>query len=231
MSTTTLTRPAKPVRKNAVHAPSTDANNRKARLATLQAALREADEKLEAAYDRAERGEPYEVLLGHVAHDLLIGDALAMLDDSPTRAHAAANFEALFKPLAALQGTIALAQGSGIEGTLKEAFDLLDRVQDELDCCAELPKLLPEQSPQEPDRERSTWIDVDCVDGTLNGALILLDMASEACQFQYGNAESCAQAQDRLVMLIRASGNELREARDQLDSIVKDMMDERAVAA
>ncbi|VTU34289.1 hypothetical protein [Variovorax sp. RA8] len=228
--------PAKAVRKSAVYVPSTDGSNVVARLAALQAAIREADEKLEAAYDRAERGEPYEVLLHHVAHELLIGDALAMLEDSPTQADAAANYEALFKPLAALQGAIGLAQGSGIEGTLKEAFELLDWAQNELDCCAGLPKLLPKGTRAEaaqretpaPTRKRVDWLEVDIADGDLRSAEILMEMAHMECQWQYSDAEASERAQERIIVMLDAIGNQVAEARERLQAVITEVIGDKS---
>ncbi|MCR8961185.1 hypothetical protein M0765_026680 [Variovorax sp. S2] len=125
----------------------------KARLATLQAACTEADEKLEMAYDAAERGEPVDTLLDHINHALLPDAVRPMFLGQPTKADAAATYDALFAPLACLEGALALAAGTVIHGTLKEAFDLLDWAQTECDGAA-LGKLLPAQAEQD-DRQHS----------------------------------------------------------------------------
>lgn len=125
----------------------------KARLATLQAACTEADEKLEMAYDVAERGEPIDPLLDHINHALFPDAVRPMFLEQPTKADAAATYAALFAPLACLEGALALAAGTVIHGTLKEAFDLLDWAQTECDAAA-LGKLLPAQAEHD-DRQHS----------------------------------------------------------------------------
>ncbi|MDR6538836.1 hypothetical protein [Variovorax soli] len=235
MTAATLTKPArgsaKAIRKNAVYVPSTDRSNVAARLATLRAAIREADEKLEAAYDLAERGEAYEVLLDHVAHDLLTGDALAILGDSPTQSDATANYEALFKPLAVLQGAIALAQGSGVEGNLKEAFELLDWAQNELDGSAALTKLLP-KGPRTTDEQASPkrvdWMEVDLADGALRAAEILMEMTHMECQWQYSDAQGSERAQERIVVMLNAIQNEVAEARERLQAVVSEVIGDKS---
>ncbi len=227
--------PAKAVRKSAVYVPSTDGSNVVARLAALQAAIREADEKLEAAYDRAERGEPYEVLLHHVAHELLIGDALAMLEDSrrklmppPTMRRSSSRW-----PRCRRDRT---RSGSGIEGTLKEAFELLDWAQNELDCCAGLPKLLPKGTRAEaaqretpaPTRKRVDWLEVDIADGDLRSAEILMEMAHMECQWQYSDAEASERAQERIIVMLDAIGNQVAEARERLQAVITEVIGDKS---
>lgn len=119
------------------------------RLANLQAAFAQADEKLEMAYDAAERGSPADVLLDHIAHDLLC-DAMHPVLRNEDEADLGVSIgdaekarEALFKVLAALEGVMALSLGSVIYATLADAFILLDWAQDELEDLS-LHRLLPD---------------------------------------------------------------------------------------
>lgn len=119
------------------------------RIETLRAALYEADEKIEGAYDSAECGSASELLLDHIAHDLLC-DAVRPILRNEDEAHisftngdADTARGALFTVLAALEGAMALSLGSMICSTLAEAFLLLDWAQDELEDLA-LHRLLPE---------------------------------------------------------------------------------------
>lgn len=114
-----------------VYGPDTEATPNR-RLATLHAALAEADEKLEMAYDAAERGSPAAVLLNHVAHNLLC-DALGPVSELMTKDGAEKAREELFTVLAALEGVRALSLGSVNHATLSEAYGLLDWAQDELE--------------------------------------------------------------------------------------------------
>jgi hypothetical protein len=102
------------------------------RISALRAAFQAADEKIEAAYDAAERGSPADVLLDHVAHNLLC-DALGPVSELITKDSAEKARGELFTVLAALEGVMALSLGSLIHATLSEAFGLLDWAQDELE--------------------------------------------------------------------------------------------------
>ncbi|MGJ7484309.1 hypothetical protein ACSFA2_03570 [Variovorax sp. LT2P21] len=118
------------------------------RLATLRATLQTADEKLEMAYDAAERGTPVDVLLDLINHDLLCRAAHPAImgvegEPYPDRAHLERTQLALFPVLAALEGAMALAVGTVLSATLAEAFNLLDWAQEEADSAA-LGALLPE---------------------------------------------------------------------------------------
>jgi hypothetical protein len=118
------------------------------RLATLRATLREAEEKIETAYDAVERGTAVDTLLHLIGHDLLC-DAMrpeVMGADgapSPNRADLDEAYMALFPVLASLEGAMALSMGTVINSTLVDAYSLLDWAQNECDGAA-LGKLLPE---------------------------------------------------------------------------------------
>ncbi|MFZ3120051.1 MAG: hypothetical protein WA159_17255 [Variovorax sp.] len=118
------------------------------RLAALRATLQAADEKLEAAYDAAERGSAVDTLLDLIAHDLLctaLHPVLRNEDEAAypvTKSDLAATYEALFPVLAALEGAMALAVGTVLSATLAEVFNLLDWAQTECDSAA-LGALLP----------------------------------------------------------------------------------------
>lgn len=117
------------------------------RLATLRATLREAEEKIEAAYDAVERGTAVDTLLHLIGHDLLC-DAMrpeimgADGAPSPNRADLDEAYTALFPVLASLEGAMALSMGTVINSTLVDAYNLLDWAQNECDSAA-LGKLLP----------------------------------------------------------------------------------------
>lgn len=101
----------------------------KARVTFIVKAIREADRKIEHAYDKAEPGESLSTVLDHIAHELLIGDVFRMDEPNPTQQDAEATYEALFKPLAVLDSAIALARGTIFEPFLREAWQLLDKAQ------------------------------------------------------------------------------------------------------
>lgn len=125
-----------------------------ARLQSLRVALWTADEKLEAAYDAAERGTAIDGLLRLIAHDLLCSASRPMLRNEDeaaipvTKVDAAETYKALFPVLAALQGAIALATGTVLAATLTDALDLLNWAQEECDAVA-LGALLPVASPDD----------------------------------------------------------------------------------
>jgi len=205
------------------------------RLTKLVETMKEADRKIEMAYDAAEVGESVHTLLDCIGHDMLTGDALAIYKDAPTKADAEATYNALFAPLAALDGAIALSRGSVIEHTLREAWQLLDWAQTECDP-TDIGRHLPAQSttmamadcsggehgaadtPAKP--KTAHWLEVDIATGDLNAAEILLGIAHEECQFQYSDAEQSGHAQERLCVLLSAIGNEVADARGKLDAII-----------
>jgi len=115
------------------------------RIETLRASLYEADEKIEQAYDAAERGSPVDLLLDHIGHELLADAVRPILqrEEDLTDAKADAARSALFTVLAALEGAMALSLGTVLSANLAEAFNLLDWATDELEDL-ELHRLLPE---------------------------------------------------------------------------------------
>lgn len=113
-----------------------------ARLATLQGVFDQADEKIELAYDAADPGDPIERLLNLINHVVLADAVRPMLGEMPTRAEAEWTYQAMFHPLAALQGATALAAGTLLYQPLVEAFHLLDWAQTECEALA-LHRLLP----------------------------------------------------------------------------------------
>lgn len=116
------------------------------RLAKLQMALRQADERIEMAYDAAEHGSALELLLEHTNHVLVVKAVRAMLKESPTVQDADATRDALMLVLAALEGCVALSIGTIVHGALVEALQLLDWAQDECEAIY-LHRLLPESVP------------------------------------------------------------------------------------
>lgn len=112
------------------------------RLATLQAALTEATEQLQMAFDAAEVGEAIDLVLEHLSQSFMPIAVRRMLGDAPTEADALATYDAMFFPLALLEGAIALSSGTVIHGALVEAFLLFEWAQNE--CCdMDLKELLP----------------------------------------------------------------------------------------
>jgi hypothetical protein len=106
-----------------------------------------ADEKLEMAYDAAERGEPIDTLLDHINHCVLVTPQYTINRDDLTQADASRIYRGLFPVLACLQGAIRLAGGTVLQATLEEAFALLDAAQTALDPVNEAVRILPEGGP------------------------------------------------------------------------------------
>lgn len=127
------------------HAPHT-VRSPMQRLAAVQSALAEADKKLEMAYDAAEVGQPIDLVLECLAHELMPDAVRPMRGDAPTAADAEATYDAMFLPLAFLESAIALSLGTIVHGTLVEAFLLLDWAHNECEGLA-LHRLMPEASP------------------------------------------------------------------------------------
>lgn len=114
-------------------------------LKAVRDAIYLADHKLEAAYDATERGSSIELMLELVAHDLINEAVRPILDQGmPTQATSEAVYTAMFTPLAALEGAIALAGDAVFAPNLHEAFKLLDWANDQMGSCGPLWKLLPE---------------------------------------------------------------------------------------
>ncbi|RQO57060.1 hypothetical protein DBV14_09630 [Variovorax sp. KBW07] len=102
-----------------------------------------AEEKLEAAYDAAERGEPIDTLLDHINHDVILEACRVIQRDDLTQADAQRVYQKLFPVLACVQGAIKLAEGTVLHTTLEEAFALLDAAQTALDSVNDAVRALP----------------------------------------------------------------------------------------
>ncbi|MFL9670474.1 hypothetical protein WIX39_026325 [Variovorax sp. AB1(2024)] len=103
-----------------------------------------ANEKLEKAYDAAERGEVVDMLLDHINHNILCAPWGIMQRADLTQADAKRVYQGLFPVLACLQGAIKFAEESVLYATLREAFDLLEAAQDALDPMNDAVRDLPE---------------------------------------------------------------------------------------
>jgi hypothetical protein len=106
------------------------------RMSTIHSALDEGHKKLYLAQQSVigtDAGEPVEVLLTFVTENLL-PDAIAPLQQTPlTRDVVEAVYTGMFPALAAIQGVLALARGTVIEYTVREAHDLLDAANSAMD--------------------------------------------------------------------------------------------------
>ncbi|WP_162594153.1 hypothetical protein [Variovorax sp. PBL-E5] len=121
--------------------------------------LRAADGLIEAAYDASEEGSSVEILLDMINHSMFPEVLHPLIKEgAPTRAEAERIQLELFQPLAALDGAICLARGSILEHHLREAYGLIDGVQDELDSCSDFMRLLPETTHEQP---RKADFDID----------------------------------------------------------------------
>jgi hypothetical protein len=113
-------------------------------IADIRSWIRAADEKLEAVYDAAERGEPLDVLLDHLNHSVLCNPIAIIHREDLTQADVKRLYTALFPVLACLQGAIKLAEGTVLQHSLGEAFALLDAAQTALDPVNDAVRALPE---------------------------------------------------------------------------------------
>ncbi|MBJ2155303.1 hypothetical protein [Variovorax sp. IB41] len=115
----------------------------KVSIADIRSWIRAADEKLEAVYDAAERGEPLDVLLDHLNHSVLCTPIAIIHREDLTQADIKRLYAALFPVLACLQGAIKLAEGTVLQHSLGDAFALLDAAQTALDPVTEAVRALP----------------------------------------------------------------------------------------
>jgi hypothetical protein len=106
-----------------------------------------AEQKLEMAYDTADRGEPIDTLLDHINHNVLSGPFSIIHREDLTQGDAKRIYTGLFPVLACLQGAIKLAEGTVLHTTLEEAFALLDAAQTALDPVSQAVRMLPEGGP------------------------------------------------------------------------------------
>ncbi|WP_431107636.1 hypothetical protein [Variovorax paradoxus] len=102
-----------------------------------------ADEKLEQAYDAAERGEYIDGMLDHICHSMLLEPLELIQRDSFTQFDAGRVYDRLFPVLAVIHGAIKIAEGTIIHHTLTEAFRLLDNAQGALDSATSQVRALP----------------------------------------------------------------------------------------
>ncbi|WP_454903348.1 hypothetical protein [Variovorax gossypii] len=112
-------------------------------IADIRGWMGAAEEKLEMAYDAAERGEPIDTLLDHINHDVILEPNLVIRREDITQADAKRVYNGLFPVLACIQGAIKLAEGTVLHGTLEEAFALLDAAQTALDPVNDAVRALP----------------------------------------------------------------------------------------
>lgn len=117
-------------------------------LAGIQSRLQLGAAKLHLAHESAaatDLGTPLEVLLNFITNSMLPG-TMAQLSISPlTQQRLDDAYTGMFPILAALQGAISLASGAVIESTLREAHDLLDAGNSDMDT-PHLVQLLPQQA-------------------------------------------------------------------------------------
>ncbi|MDP9893211.1 hypothetical protein J2W32_001484 [Variovorax boronicumulans] len=128
--------------------PSSQGPTLNERIAGIRESIALASEKIEMAYDAVELGEPLDVLLDHIAHELLGNAVRPIHREYLTKADAEHVYESLFTPLACLQAAVSLSAGTVVHHTLAGAHALLDQVQTDLDSCADIAKALPTASPE-----------------------------------------------------------------------------------
>ncbi|TSD59076.1 hypothetical protein FFI97_001725 [Variovorax sp. KBS0712] len=113
-------------------------------IADIRAWIVSADEKLEMAYDAAEKGESVDVLLDHICHSVMLEPVRIIHCEDLTQADAQRVYDSLFPALACIQGAIKLADGTVLQHALEEAFELLDTAQTALDPVNEAVRSLAE---------------------------------------------------------------------------------------
>ncbi|MBC7601421.1 MAG: hypothetical protein H7255_02020 [Ramlibacter sp.] len=119
------------------------------RLEDLRNKLRAADQIIEDAYDACPQATALDHLLDWINHSAMYEATRPMKkNETPSKADADSTYQAMFAPLAALEGAIALAAGGLLEAPLREAFRLLDAAHDECDSAA-LGAVLPDESTDE----------------------------------------------------------------------------------
>lgn len=123
------------------------------RIGSTLNSIRLAQAKLAMALEAAEPGSPVEVVLNQLCLSWLPSALEPVFRPSLTKGGAEAAYEALFPPLAVIEGVIALASGTVLEHTLREGHALLDAAHTELDSCGELTKLLPDGPTEEDEAE------------------------------------------------------------------------------
>ncbi len=199
------------------------------RLAALRATLQAADEKLEAAYDAAERGSAVDTLLDLIAHDLMCSVMSPLMRDADeadipvTKGSIEVAHQTLFPVLAALEGAMALSVGTVLSTTLAEAFNLLNWAQDECDSAA-LGALMP--AAVEPDSTPTTpeagldWLEVDRANGIVGNARVLLELLVQEAAFSYSDPIAAEAAQSRIIVLGDAADDLLTTAENLFGQMV-----------
>jgi hypothetical protein len=119
-----------------------------ARLEALRDKFVAAGQIIEDAYDACPGATALEHLLDWINHGAVYEASRPMVKDKPTKADADFTYQAMFAPLAALEGAIALAAGGMLQAPLRKAFGLLDAAHDECDAAA-LGAVLPNESTDE----------------------------------------------------------------------------------
>ncbi|WP_431509892.1 hypothetical protein [Variovorax sp. DAIF25] len=126
-------------------------------LAAINASIGEAMKKLEMVHHAlvaTDLGEPAELLVRALI-DNWLPSAFAPLAYKPlTKPDLEQCYEAMFVPLAALEGAIALTKGTLPETTLQEALSLLDRANTEMTEPALLEQFPEGEESQEPQAEQ-----------------------------------------------------------------------------
>lgn len=136
MSTATKTRAAKSV--------PTKAPTAETLLCQVRADLGIVERKLINAHNAAEAGSTLDTLLEHIAYQLLPSAVKGLLGDNPTKDDAERAYVALFVPIALLECLLLSADGTILEGAIRDAFETLDRIDNQLDSSGELARSLPE---------------------------------------------------------------------------------------
>ncbi|WP_341887046.1 hypothetical protein [Variovorax sp. YR752] len=124
----------------------------------IRAWIVSADAKLEMAYDAAENGEPVDVLLDHICHSVMLEPVRIIHRENLTQADAQRVYDSLFPALACIQGAIKLADGTVLQHTLEEAFELLDTAQTALDPVNEAVRSLADGDEYSPDHPHAAPI-------------------------------------------------------------------------
>lgn len=155
-------------------------------LAEIRSWILAADGKLEAAYDAAERGEFIDTLLDHICHSVIVEPVRLIQHEAFTQFDAKRVYAELFPVLACIQGAIKLAEGTVLQHTLEEAFQLLDSAQTELDGANSAIRALPLDNDDQPDQHEAAPTHSFEANGIEEGAYL---MASEAIAIIQARAE------------------------------------------
>lgn len=179
-------------------------------LAAINASIGEAVKKLEMVHHAlvaTDLGEPAELLVRALI-DEWFPRAFACLGYKPlTRPDIEHCYQAMFVPLAALEGAIALSRGTLPETTLQEALSLLDRANTDMTEPAlleQFPEGEESQEPQAEQQEEKPRLDAPRIQeiadalGTITEAMWTVAMAS-ATERTWGAVYVAEMAHDNLV--------------------------------